>query len=147
MARSYYEESLAYARESGDKRYIAWQVFNLGQVALHEGEYERAAGLYIEDLVLFQEIRELRGIAYCLSGLAGVAGSQGLAQRAAQLFGSAEPILKSTGMVWEPADQIEYDQNLAASKSKLDPEEWQSFWSKGEEMTIEEAIAFALEEG
>lgn len=147
MARSYYEESLAYARESGDKRYIAWQVFNLGQVALHERDCEQATRLYIEDLVLFQEIRELRGVAYCLSGLAGVAGCQGLGSRAAQLYGAAEVVQKSTGIVWEPADQIEYDRNLATSKSILDPAEWEAWWAKGEEMSIEEAIAYALDRG
>jgi predicted ATPase len=147
MARAYYEESLAFARESGEKRYIAWPILNLGYVAHHEGDYEQATRLFNEDLVLFQQIGEPRGIANCLFGLAGTAGSQGLAQRAAQLFGSAQAILNSTGIVLEPADQMEYEQNLAASKRKLDPAEWQTFWSKGEAMPVEEAIAYALEGG
>jgi predicted ATPase len=147
MARYYYEESLALARESGQKNYIAWQVLNLGHVAHHEGDYAQATRLFAEDLVLFHEIREPRGIANCLCGLAGVAGSLGLAQRAAQLFGSAQAIFNSTGIVLEPADQLEYQQNLAAGKSKLDPAVWQTCWSRGEAMPLEDAIAYALEGG
>jgi predicted ATPase len=147
MARAHYSESLAFARESGEKMHIAWQLLNLGHVAHHESDYEQAGRLFAEGLVLFQQVGEPRGIANCLYGLAGAAGSQGFAQRAAQLFGSAEAILNSTGIALEPADQLEYRQNLAASKSKMDPPAWQAFWSRGEAMPVEEAIAFALEGG
>jgi tetratricopeptide (TPR) repeat protein len=144
LARSHYAESLAFARESGEKLHIAWQLLNLGHVAHHERDYKQATRLLSEGLVLFQQIREPRGIANCLYGLAGVAGSQGLVQRAAQLFGSAKAILNSTGSGLEPADQMEYQHNLAVSKSKLDPSAWQAFWSRGEAMPMDEAIAFAL---
>jgi predicted ATPase/transcriptional regulator with XRE-family HTH domain len=144
MARSYYEQSLALAKESNQTLHIAWEFVNLGHVAHYEGDCEQAKRLFDEGLVLFRQIGEPRGIANCLFGLAGVAGSQGLPQRAAQLFGSAETILGSTGSELEPADQMEYLRNLAASKSQIDPAEWQSFWSRGEAMPVEEAIAYAL---
>jgi non-specific serine/threonine protein kinase len=147
MARSHYEESLALARESGEKLHIAWQLLNLGHVAHHERNHKQATKLFAEGLMLFQQVGELRGIANCLYGLAGAAGSQGLAQRAAQLFGSAEAILDSTGSGLEPADQMEYQHNLAVSKSKLELLAWQTFWSRGEAMPMEEAIAYAIEGG
>lgn len=147
MARSHYEESLVFARESGEKVHIAWQLLNLGHVAHHEREYKQATRLFAEGLVLFQQVGEPRAIANCLYGLAGAAGSQGLAQRAAQLFGSAEAILNSTGSGLEPADQMEYQQNLSDCKSKMDLSTWQTFWSRGEAMPMEEAIAYALEVG
>jgi len=145
MARSNYEESLAFARESGEKLHIAWQLLNLGHVAHHEGDYKEATRLFAESLALFQQIGEPRGIANCIYGLAGVAGSEGLAQRAARLFGSAKALLNSTGGELEPADLMEYQQNVAVSKSKMDLPAWQSFWSTGEAMPMEEAIAYALE--
>ncbi|HET9493427.1 MAG TPA: tetratricopeptide repeat protein [Chloroflexia bacterium] len=147
MARSHYEESLAHAREAGEKIHMAWQFLNLGHVAHHERDYKQATRLFAESLGLFQQVGEPRGIANCLYGLAGVAGSQGLAQRAGQLFGSAEAILNSTGSSLEPADQMEYEQYVAASKSKLAPATWQTLWSRGAAMPIEEAIAYALEVG
>jgi len=144
MARSYYEESLALIREAGELIHVAWDLLNLGYVAHHEEDYEEATRHFTESLAVFQQLGELRGIANCLYGFAGVAGSQGLAQRAAQLFGSAQTILNSTGGVLAPADQMEYQQNLAVSKSNIDLSAWQTFWSIGEAMPIEEAIAYAL---
>jgi hypothetical protein len=42
-------------------------------------------------------------------------------------------------------DKMEYDRNLAVLQTKLDEPTLKKFWAKGNEMSVEETIKFALE--
>jgi predicted ATPase/DNA-binding SARP family transcriptional activator len=76
-AQAFYAESLAIARELGDKREIAHSLNSLGDLAISRGDLRDARALYAESLALHQELKDQRGIAITLGNLGDLALRQG----------------------------------------------------------------------
>jgi tetratricopeptide (TPR) repeat protein len=146
-ARRYYEESESLLRAMGDKGDLARLICTLGYVCQHEGNLSKAKAQFIESLAMFRKLANKRGIAECLAGLAGLRAIMGSPQRAAQLLGAAEAMLAVSGGAWWPADRVEVERNRAAIKSKLAEATFAAEWAKGQAMTLEGAIASALDDG
>ena len=72
--------------------------------------------------------------------------AMGLAECAAQLFGAAEVVGKAGGYAGDRADQDEVNRNLAAAHSVLDKATFNAAWTRGQNMSSEDAIADALSE-
>jgi len=70
---------------------------------------------------------------------------QGQSQGAARLLGAAQTQLTASGASWWPADLVEYEQNLAAVQTALDQEIFAAAWKEGQAMSLEQAIAYALD--
>jgi DNA-binding NarL/FixJ family response regulator len=56
-----------------------------------------------------------------------------------------ESILEARGAVLDPSDRVDLDRNLAAARAQLDEAAWAKAWAEGRAMSLEEAIALALE--
>lgn len=141
QARRSYEESRVLFRETAHKPDVARSLHNLGYVAHHQGDPDQAERYFRESLAIFQELDNKRGIVECLAGLAAV---RGWTQEAARLLAAAETLLTSYGGSWWPADQVEYEHHLAALQAALDKTEFAAAWAEGQAMTLEQAIAWAL---
>jgi len=59
---------------------------------------------------------------------------------------AVESQLVSMGIRLLPVDKMEYERNLARLRANIDEKVIATFWAKGKELTMEQAIAFALEE-
>ncbi len=81
-----------------------------------------------------------------LLGLACVAEARGEAERAARLFGACEALPEAMGITPEPWESALQEPYLAAARSRLDEAAWQKAWTDGRAMTLEDAVAYALEE-
>jgi non-specific serine/threonine protein kinase len=138
-------ESLAILREGGDKEMIASGLHNLGGAVLHQGDARRAAAYFAEGLALSREIGSRYHIAMNLAGIAGVAAAQGQPERSARLSGAAEALFDALGIVVEPVDRTEYDRNREIARAQLDGDAFAAAWEAGRALTIEQAIAEALE--
>ncbi len=66
--------------------------------------------------------------------------------RAAQLFGASEALSESIYSALLPYDHEQYTRTVAALRNQLDEATFNSPWAEGRAMSIEQAIAFALEE-
>ena len=146
-ARSLWEESLVLYRELGDKGGIAGSFLSLGNLAYRQGDYTQARSLLEESLVLCQELGNRGGIAEALEAFAVLALAQGHAPRAAHLWGAAEALRSALGTPMQPFHRPTYDQLVAQARRTLGENAFTSAWSAGHTMTIEEAIAYALENG
>lgn len=145
-ASSIYEESVAILREIGEKNFLAYSIRRLGLLAWREKDYGKAIALYQESLSLNRELGDLRGVLACVAGFADIAVVQGKFARAAQLMAALETQLVSMGMRLLPVDRTEYERNLAHLRTNLDKKAFMKFWAKGKRMSLEQAIAFALQE-
>ena len=94
---------------------------------------------------MFRELGNKRGIAECLAGLAGLMAEEGQPRRAAALLAAAATLLNTFGAAWWPADRVEYERNLAATRAALNKESFGAAWAEGQAMTLEGAIAYASE--
>lgn len=144
-ATALYEESLATFRDIGDRWNSATVLNNLGYIAQHQNDLVLAAGRFKEGLLLYHDLGSKHGIALCLTGLAGIAGALAQPRRVARLLGIAEALRKAIGAAIEPSDRADYDRNVAVARAQLDEATWLAAWAKGQAMTLEQAIAYALE--
>ena len=84
-------------------------------------------------------------IAACLEGLAAVAGGQGQAARAARLAGAAAALREELGAPVAPGDRSWYEPAIAHARAALGDAGFTAAQSEGRAMTLEQAIAYALE--
>ncbi len=121
----------------------------MAHIAKHHGDYGRAFASLEESLTLVCEAWGCGpGITPYLIGLAGIAGRQGQPERAARLFGAVEPSAEANarhGEPFFPVHQRELDRDLAAARAQLDETAWAAAWAEGQAMTLEQALAYALE--
>ncbi len=118
----------------------------MGSVALHEHEYARARALFEEGLSLNCQGGLAWRIANCVAGLAGILAATGKPYPAAQLLGWVKADLRARGVVQHPATELEYGHILAAVRAQLDEATFNAAWVVGQAMTLDEAVAYALEQ-
>ncbi len=145
LARSYYKGAQEFLREIRDVNFLAYLIRRLGQLAWVEGDHERALALCVESLNMNQEVGDLRGMVACLAGFAAIAVLQGRFERAARLMSAVETQLSSFGVRLLYLDKIEYDRNLLLLQDQLDRKTLARLWAKGQGMSLDDAIALALE--
>ncbi len=59
-----FSTALRIAWESGDRRSIAWTLYNAGWIALGEGRYDDADVTYAQAMTIFEEIDDVEGIGW-----------------------------------------------------------------------------------
>jgi tetratricopeptide (TPR) repeat protein len=144
------EESLALFQAVGDKAGIAWMGGTLGWVALKQGDVERAVLCFAQGLMAFQEFGDKQNIVRRIEALAAASAKvQGqavmAAGRAARLFGAASALRDAIGMHLSPVDRSLYEPYLAAAHGELGETAFAAAWAEGQALTLEQAIAYALE--
>ena len=138
------EESLALFREIGDGANIAIGLMYSALAALTKGDHGRVKALSEESLDLLQRAEDRQHIADCLEIMAGGAGAQGLARRAARLWGAAEAMREEIGVPLQPENRRVLDPYLATARSSLGEIAWQTTLADGRAMMPEQAIVYSL---
>ena len=146
LAITFFEESATILRELGDKWPLSLPLRHLGIVASRQGDHLRAEGLYKESLASLRELGEKWLISLCLEELAGVACAQGKHARAARLWGAEETICEAIGATVRALYRADYERGVAAACAGLGEEAFEAAWAQGRAMTLEGAIAYALDE-
>jgi len=124
---------------------MAYSLRYLGILALREADYDGAAALYRQSLVLCGEMG-LRWIAAdCLAGLSEIACHKGRFERAARLFAAEYALRETLGLRRLPFDQAPYDHCFTATQTALESNAFAAAWAEGRAMTLERAIEYALE--
>jgi tetratricopeptide (TPR) repeat protein len=139
------EEGVALLRELGAGADTAVGLCNLGWMALLQKDLGMAAILYEESLVLAWDNGMKPIVLPILEGYACVAGARGEAQRAAQLWGAAQTLHEAKGIPRDTDWLAEADSRISDVRSGMDEQAWEEAWRKGRAMTLEEAVAYALE--
>ena len=138
------QESLTLHREVGNKSGVALAIDNLGLLACAQGDYAAAQSFHEQSLALFKEVGSKQGFIYSLEGLAAVAGARGQPARALILFGAAEALREAVRAPLTPAERTGYERKVSVARSQLSQEASEAAWAQGRAMTLEQAIAYAL---
>lgn len=146
-ASTYYHESLVVHRET-DLRGGDIALHNLGLVALARGDRRQARSLFRASVLFIQEKMEAgpqlnEAIVWNVWGLARVALAEGQPRLAVQLFAVAELEMKPG--IATPVDVDDYERELALVRAELGEEAFAAAWAEGQAMSLEEAVALALE--
>lgn len=151
LAVEYCDQLLAAIDELSDYApahpYESSWLSTLADIARGREENEKARVLYRESIALQQANRHPNIVAFDLLGLGIMAALAGHAEGAATLFGALEGLSKRLQVpLIVPADAAEYAAALAAAQKLVDEEQWLAAWKKGLAMSLEEALAYALDE-
>ena len=144
-ARAQLEEILHFYRQARVNLFIDSPLWQLGVIAVREGDYIRAKAWYTECLLFDQQIGLGRQVAECLIGFAGIASAEQRFERAAQLLGAGEAEVEARGIL-ENIDRIEVHRLTALLRQELGDARFEALASQGRLMTREQAIAYALED-
>ena len=143
-ARALYDECLALCKKIDEKTSMAHALLGLGLAASPNLPEAR------ESIVYSLRLRvEMGGQVSQISSLIGMAGwamSDSNPTKAAQLLGGVESALKALKVVMEPTLKNLHTQTLAAVKAALGAAAFQSAWEAGAGWSLEEAVAYALED-
>jgi predicted ATPase/DNA-binding winged helix-turn-helix (wHTH) protein/Tfp pilus assembly protein PilF len=145
LARSLYEEGLAICKRLGNRRGTALVLGNLGNTACQQGDYESAGSHYKESLTTYREFAEKLGVVSVLVGVADLAATQRQPERAAQLLGATEYLYETTGTRPNLAERAVRDRAVANARAALGEESFSAALAEGRAMSLEQAIAYALE--
>ena len=122
-----------------------WSLVNLGYVALRQGEAGRAYALFAETQQRFSDVGSKIGVVYALEGLASLAGAYGRPARAVRLFAWADAVRAAIDDARPPVEQADVDRDLISIRSLLDEAAIAAACAEGRAMTMEQAIAEALD--
>ncbi len=145
-AAAVFEKYLALAQEQDEPRTIAVALLNLGWLALDAGDDARTTRCFEESLALFDNVGDRVGIAAALEGLASAALTQGQAVRAARLYGGAEALHDIIGVEAPFGRRTPHQRHERLLHAMLDDPALAAARVVGRAMTLEQAVAYALED-
>ena len=147
-ARTYWNEVNTMSKQYGLAMSVPylWTLANVGYINLREGNLVQAREMFSLSIQQFQKANNLIGIVYAVEGLASLHVKQGQAERAARLFAWADAKREEIGDQRPPIEQASVDRDLAVIRSKLNRDDYAKVSAEGSTMTIEQAIAVALED-
>jgi tetratricopeptide (TPR) repeat protein len=150
QAQAWYDAAFDLFQGEGNQLMLAWLLRNLGRLAHLQGDDGAARALLTESLARFHRDGMIYGIGCCLDALAGVASSEGQPERAAHLYGAGQALRWGTyhralRPRWPMGARVDYERDVAAVRSRLSESAFAGAWSEGKAMTLEQAVAYALE--
>jgi tetratricopeptide (TPR) repeat protein len=144
QAHALYEESITVWRELDVTGAVANALCDLGFVALHQGRYGQARSHFGESLGGSREVGWTETVAYCLVGFAASAASEGAEEPAARLLGAAHAARDSVGIRFAANVRGFGERTANSARAKLGDERFAAALRHGEEMSLDDAIAYAL---
>jgi len=145
-AREKYQIAMQVMQEIKSSRNIIMIKSDLAHILRQEGNYIEAIPAYHETIKAWQRMGQRSAVAHQLECLAFIAKAIERPDKAARLLGAAEALRQKINMDMTPPEREEYEKEVADLKANMDEKEFASLWSEGRSTTMDEAIAFALEE-
>jgi predicted ATPase/DNA-binding CsgD family transcriptional regulator len=142
-ARSLYSESFNLFKKLGDIGFQCIVMRLIGDLEAKRANLTESVESYRASLTIAQAVKSNSQIAYNFWGLARVYKVTGEHPRAVGLYAVSRRILEDMG-AWSNRDDFELDEEFTSARASLGELEFQSVWDMSQELTIEEAIEFAL---
>jgi predicted ATPase/class 3 adenylate cyclase len=144
-ARAHLEEAVKVYQEIGATFNVILEKSNLAHLERQLGNYASALEYYRETIVAFRDIGQAGAVSHQLECFGFIALAQNQNERALQLLAAANALREKGGTPMMPDEQIYFDEQLKGLREKMDSMKFDSLWSQGCAMTMEPAIAYALE--
>jgi tetratricopeptide (TPR) repeat protein len=141
-----YEECLTLSYEVGNREREATILGNLSYVAYHLGNFDEAMDYCKRSLALASSLEMEYQCAIVLAEIAGPISAKGDPKLAACLLAASKAQFAAMGANAQPADKLELDLYKKAVRQQLGETEFNKAWDEGQRMTMEQALAMAMEE-
>jgi predicted ATPase len=145
QAKRLSEESLALYRESGGRRGIGDAHNGLGQALLRMNDLMTAREHFASALRLDLELMDLIGVIDSLAGLVVAAQAGGAFEHAAKLVGAIAAVSDEHQTSLSGDARRDLAAAVEAIRANLGPVRYERAWAAGRKLTLEQAVALALE--
>jgi hypothetical protein len=139
------EENLEQARAHGHRRIEARSLGAFAERAASEGRFEDASTLLTQSFRIDLELGNLPFVSVDLVRFALTSARTGKPFVAAQLLSRATALRDEIGFALESWMTKETEEALAAVRAQLDEEAFAEAWEEGAKLSLDEAVALALE--
>jgi len=137
------EEAVLVARESENPLAIGAALEGQAQLAAEAGEVSRAEELLHEALRAFHDGGDPAGAADVLESLAALVRELQSDEQAVRLLGAADAARAALGCVRFPVRQPDHEAQLSALREALGEEAFETAWSAGASLSLDDAVAYA----
>jgi predicted ATPase len=142
-AHSVLERALVEAEDGASNVLQALVLNNVAWVRLARGDYDAAAEIACISIEKTRKVRDLKLLLEAIYILGRVAGARGEPLRAARLAGAADVLLDELGVSqWDAATP--FTEHVEAAQAALGDLLWERERTRGAEMTVDEALEYAL---
>jgi len=146
-AEKYYLLAVEANEKVGNQRLVATGRSELAHLYRREGRLDEALAIYRSTILAWQEQGHQAAVAHQLECLAYIAITKDQFAYAAQLLGAAQFARQQLNSLSTDAQEIsEKEQAVKQLEAEMGKNEFERFLNKGEVMSLDEAVAFALEE-
>jgi predicted ATPase/DNA-binding XRE family transcriptional regulator len=119
---------------------------HLGYALAYVGDFAEAEARFRESLVDNFAMGDMQAVAASLGAFGVLALARNDLRRAARLFGASEVLSQSIHIPLMTSDARQVQHGVAALRTQLDAATLHSEWMAGQDMTAEQAIAYAVDE-
>lgn len=140
-----YEQALTIFRRLGDRYFTCVTLRGKAAVQSKQNNLPSAVAGLREALIAIQELKSRYEIAITLYWWGEVEKQLRNPSRSVHLFWASRSILDSIG-VWTEEDETEFEKDIGPSRAALSETEYATAMQQGRAMTMEQAIAYALED-
>jgi hypothetical protein len=145
MSLALHEESLAAFRRLGDKFFENTALRFVGIIELRQDNLKRSGEALRDALLIAHQLDGKYEIAAALLQIGHVALAEGNPVRAIHLYWASRNIFDSIG-VWQQEAEARFENELAHCRALLNELEFSAAIAEGRAMTMEQAIAYALDD-
>ncbi|HSL47057.1 MAG TPA: tetratricopeptide repeat protein [Anaerolineales bacterium] len=145
-AEALLEEDIEICRKMGTQAYLAYSLQALGMIACYQENYRRARSLFAESLQLLLPLGSKVDIAECIISIGRFLGAQGSWERFARLLSAAEGAVPDIKKKTFPLFNRETEKHVTDARAVLGEETYASAYEAGQQMNLDEAVAWAWKE-
>ncbi|MEO8391737.1 MAG: tetratricopeptide repeat protein [Chloroflexota bacterium] len=146
QADVFWEESLALRRTEGNPWLLAILLAYQAMATLDQGDDTRAHGQLTESLILLRDLGERWQTTHTLEVFACLAALQGHLTKATRIFGAAEVLRETLGAPMLLFQRHFNERGVASLRAQLDEAGFAAAWAEGQAMTLDQVVAYALED-
>ena len=140
------DEALVIFRQRADRWGELNSLQTMARIAQLRADDDRVVILARQGLILGREIGALRSIPTDLENLAWAARVRGDRANAVRLLAAGETIRDARTWRRQRSEQESFDSEVAQVRAALGEAAFAAEWAEGQALTLDQAIAFALEE-
>ncbi len=146
LAIDQFRQALEIFRRTGDRTMEAWSLHMLGTGLIRVGEVAEARLHLVHAMRHFYAAGDAAGLTLTLDDLSALAVAEGDLTRAARLRGAARSLTSATGAGLATFVEDRYEANVRPSiRRAMSEEDVARYGAEGAAMSLDEAIAYALE--
>jgi len=146
QARAYFQENARIRNESGSLIDYLWSKARVAHMELRAGNITEARQIFAEVAPIFHKGEYKMGIVYTLEGMSSLYVAVGKPEHAAHLIGWTDSLRAEISNTRPFLEQADIDRNIAAVIAGIGKDAFEEAYNKGRSMTLDEAVAYAVDE-